>query len=68
MGSLSKFTLGNKDLFNKNTRTLGAGDYPALKFFFIFIFKSARKIYFFCFVSRSNSKFVARPRLAGRVA
>ena len=22
-------------MFNKNTRTLGAGDYPALKFFFI---------------------------------
>ena len=21
---------------NKNTRTLGAGDYPALKFFFVF--------------------------------
>ena len=29
------------DMSNKNTRTLGAGDYPALKFFFIF--KSARE-------------------------
>ena len=29
-------SISSFDIANKNTRTLGAGDYPALKFFFIF--------------------------------
>ena len=33
-------------LSNKNTRTLGAGDYPALKFFFVFNYQTHVR---FCF-------------------
>ena len=51
-------------IINKNTRTLGAGDYPALKLFFIFKSAPYEKDTF-CFISRSE--FVSRPRLALRV-
>ena len=42
---------------NKNTRTLGAGDYPAFEFF---LFKSARKSEFLVFLVFHDQKFVAR--------
>ena len=40
-------TTTTQSSFNKNTRTLGAGDYPALKLFFIFKSASYEKDTFF---------------------
>ena len=46
---------GQRKQFNKNTRTLGAGDYAAVKLFFILVRENVN-----CLSSRPKFDFVAR--------